>query len=125
MWILRTDATESYEKLLKHLVYRNLFQPIGPYGQRKVTIQTQVKCLGETNTYDLPVFTRTISIAKANIPIQIELRGDTNYLVPEDVMNSGIYLFRNLSIYTNAMKKTQGMTNRTANCLLMVDDYFR
>jgi hypothetical protein len=108
MWILRTDNTESYKRLLKHIVYRNTFEPIGPSGQRTVTIQTQVKCLGETNTYDLPIFTRSISIAESNIPIKIELKGDTNYFVPEDVMDSGIYLFRNLSIYTNAIKSTQG-----------------
>src|SRR5689334_12702881 len=103
MWILRTDATESYEKLLKHLVYRNTFEPIGPYGQRTVSIHTQVKCLGEPNTYDLPIFTRSISIDEPKLPLKIELKSDTNYLVPEDVMNDGIYLFRNLSIYTNAI----------------------
>jgi hypothetical protein len=107
MWILRTDETESYEKLLKHLVYRNTFQPIGPYGQRTITLQTQIKCLGEPNTYDLPVFTRSISIEESKLPIKIELKSDTNYLVPEDVMNNGIYLFRNLSIYTNVIKKNQ------------------
>jgi hypothetical protein len=118
MWILRTDNTESYKRLLKHIVYRNTFEPIGPSGQRTVTIQTQVKCLGETNTYDLPIFTRSISIAESNIPIKIELKGDTNYFVPEDVMDSGIYLFRNLSIYTNAIKSTQGIQNRIDNSFL-------
>jgi hypothetical protein len=108
MWILRTDATESYEKLLKHLVYRNTFQPIGPFGERIITIQTQVKCLGEPNTYNLPIFTRSISIEEAKLPMKIELKGDTNYLVPEEVMNNGIYLFRTLSIFTNAIKKNQG-----------------
>ncbi|CAF2502141.1 unnamed protein product [Rotaria sp. Silwood2] len=108
VWILRTDTTESYEELLKHLVYRNTFEPIGPYGQRKITIRTRVKCLGEVNTYDLPTFTRYISIDEPKVPVKIELKGDTNYLVPEDVINRGIYLFRTLSIYTNAMKKNQG-----------------
>ncbi len=111
MWILRTDTTESYEKLLKHLVYRNTFQPIGPYGQRTITINTQVKCLGEPNTYDLPTFIRSVSIEEAKIPVKIELKANTNYLVPEEVINGGIYLFRTLTIYTNVMKKTQGKIN--------------
>lgn len=108
MWILRTDATESYEKILKHLVYRNTFQPLGPNGQRTVTIHTQVKCLGETNTYDLPAFTRSISIEETKIPVKIELKADTNFIVPEEAMNRGIYLFPNLEIYTNMIKKNQG-----------------
>lgn len=112
MWILRADSTESYEKLLKHLVYRNTFQPIGPYGERTVSIQTQIKCLGEVNTYQLPIFTRTVSIATPEIPVKIELRGETNFLVPEEIMDNGIYLFRNLSIFTNALKKTGGRFNR-------------
>jgi hypothetical protein len=107
MWILRTDASEAYEQLLKHVVYRNTFQPLGPFGQRTVSIQTRLKCLGESSTHELPVFTRTISIDEPKLPTKIELKGDTNYLVPENVMNQGIYLFRNLSIYTNAIKKTQ------------------
>ena len=110
MWILRADNTESYKRLLKHVVYRNTFQPIGPNGQRTVTVQTQVKCLGETNTYDLPIFTRSISIAvEQNVPTRIELRSDTSFLVPEEVMDTGIYLFRNLSIFTNVLKNDQGM----------------
>jgi hypothetical protein len=120
MWVLRTDNSESYKKLLKHIVYRNTFEPIGPTGQRTVTIQTTVKCLGETNTYNLPIFTRSISITESNIPIKIELKGDTNYLVPEDVMDSGIYLFRNLSIYTNAIKKTEGDIR---GCMLTAKPY--
>jgi hypothetical protein len=43
--------------------------------------------------------------------MKIELKGDTNYLVPEEVMNNGIYLFRTLSIFTNAIKKNQGKIN--------------
>ena len=112
MWILRADSTESYEKILKHLVYRNTFQPIGPYGERTVNIQTQIKCLGEVNTYQLPIFTRTVSIAAPEIPVKIELRGETTFLVPEEIMDNGIYLFRNLSIFTNALKKTGGRFNR-------------
>ncbi|CAF0822901.1 unnamed protein product [Rotaria sp. Silwood1] len=108
MWILRTDTAKSYEDLLKHIVYRNTFEPIGPYGQRKIIIRTGVKCLGEVNTHDLPIFTRYISIDEPKIPIKIELKADTNYIVPEDAINRGIYLFRTLSIYTNAMKKSQG-----------------
>jgi hypothetical protein len=122
MWVLRTDNSESYKKLLKHIVYRNTFEPIGPTGQRTVTIQTTVKCLGETNTYNLPIFTRSISITESNIPIKIELKGDTNYLVPEDVMDSGIYLFRNLSIYTNAIKKTEGINLISLKISFYIDD---
>lgn len=106
--MLRTDATESYKQLLKHLVYRNTFPTIGPVGQRTVSIQTRVKCLGESNSYELPVFTRTISIDEPTMPTKIELKSDTKYFVPEKVINRGIYLFRNLSIFTNAIKKNQG-----------------
>jgi hypothetical protein len=108
LWILRTDTKESYDKLLKHLVYRNTFEPIGPYGQRTISIRTTVKCLGEKYTYTLPTFTRYISINKPKVPTKIELKGDTNYLVTEKDVNQGIYLFQNLSIYTNAIKKNQG-----------------
>ncbi|CAF1423677.1 unnamed protein product [Rotaria magnacalcarata] len=107
MWILRTDTTESYELLLKHVVYRNTFEPVGPQGERKVTIRTRVKCLGETNPNELPVFTRFISIDEPKIPIKVELKGDTYYTVPENVIHRGIYLFRTLSIFTNAIKKQQ------------------
>ena len=108
MWMLRTDATESYEQLLKHLVYRNTFPTIGPVGQRTVSIQTRVKCLGESNSYELPVFTRTISIDEPKIPTKIELKSDTRFLVPEKAMGQGIYLFRNLAIFSNAITKNQG-----------------
>ena len=108
MWMLRTDAKDSYEKLLKNLVYRNTFAPIGPHGQRTISVRTRVKCLGESYTSEMPLFTRAISIEAPKIPTKIELKGDTNYIVPESVMNRGIYLFRNLSIYTNAIKKSQG-----------------
>jgi hypothetical protein len=111
MWILRSDNTESYKKLLKHLVYRNKFEPIGPSGQRTVTVQTQVKCLGETNTYDLPIFTRSISISEQSVPTRIELKSDPSFFVPEEVMDTGIYLFRNLSIFTNALKQSQSIRN--------------
>lgn len=108
MWILRTDATDSYENLLKHLVYRNTFEPLGPYGERKITIRTRVKCLGEPTQHELPLFTRHISIDAPKMPVKVELKGDTNYLVPEDVINRSIYLFRSLSIYTNAIHKKKG-----------------
>ncbi|CAF0826469.1 unnamed protein product [Adineta ricciae] len=108
MWILRTDNTASYEKLLKHLVYRNTFQPLGPHGKRTVTVNTRVKCAGEVHTYDLPTFTRQVAIIEPKIPTKIEIRSDTSYNVPEQVMNQGIYLYRNLSIYTNAIKRNQG-----------------
>lgn len=108
MWILRADSSESYEKLLKHVVYRNTFQPIGPNGERTVSIQAQIKCIGEVNTYQLPIFTRTVSIAPSEAPVKLELRGETNYQVPEIVMEKGIYLFRELSIFTNVLKKTEG-----------------
>jgi hypothetical protein len=111
MWILRTDAKESYERLLKHLVYRNTFQPLGPYGQRTVSISTRVKCFGEVNTYELPTVTRQVSIVAPRIPTKIELRSETSYVVPEKVMNQGIYLFRNLSIFTNAIKRSHGKTH--------------
>ncbi|CAF1250602.1 unnamed protein product [Rotaria sordida] len=118
VWILRTDTTESYKELLKHVIYRNTFEPIGPYGQQKITIHTRLKCLEGMNTYDLPTFTRYISIDEAKLPVKIELKGDTNYLVPEDVINHGIYLFRTLSIYTNAMKKNQ---RDISDCILKTE----
>lgn len=80
-----------------------------------MTIRTRVRCLGERNTYDLPTFTRYISIDQPKLPVRIELRGDTNYQVPEDVMDQGIYLFRTLSIYTNALKRNQGKKNSFVN----------
>ena len=124
MWILRADSTEAYEKLLKHLVYRNTFQPMGPYGERAVTIQTQIKCAGEVNTYQLPTFTRTVAITAPEIPVRIELRGETSFLVPEEMMDNGIYLFRNLSIFTNALKKTEGkLLNRSRTSFARKSDY--
>ncbi|UJR27982.1 hypothetical protein I4U23_009240 [Adineta vaga] len=108
MWIIRTDNTEAYAKLLKHVVYRNTFQPLGPQGQRTVSINTRVKCSGEGHTNDLPTFTRQVSIIAPKIPTKIELKSDTSYVVPEKAMNQGIYLYRNLSIYTNAIKRNQG-----------------
>ena len=106
--MLRTDTKESYENLLKHLVYRNTFQPIGPYGKRTVSIRTRVKCLDESYTYDLPTFKRSLSINKPKLPIKVELKSNTNYLVSGRDINQGVYIFRNLSIYTNAIKKNQG-----------------
>lgn len=105
MWMLRSDSRESYENLLRHLVYRNTFQPLGPHGERTVSIQTRVKCLGEQVSHELPVFIRKISIEAPRMPTKVEMKADTNFLVPDSVMNQGIYLFRNLSIYTNALKK--------------------
>lgn len=115
MWILRTDARDSYEKLLKHLVYRNTFQPLGPYGQRTVSISTRVKCYGEVNTFELPAFTRQLSIVAPRIPTKIELKCETNRLMTERTINQGIYLFRNMSIYTNAIKRNQGRTEPLAS----------
>ena len=108
MWILRADSTESFEQLLKHIVYRNTFEPVGPAGQRTVSIQTTVKCLGEKVTSILPVFTRRLSIDEAVQSANIEMKGDTNFLVSEAILNQGIYLFQNLSIYTDALEKDQG-----------------
>ena len=112
MWILRSDTVESYERLLKNFVYRNKFQPLGPVGQRTVSIQTQVKCLGEEQAFNMPVFTRSVSIeAPVVLPNKVEMKAETSYLVPDNVMSRGIYLFRNLSIYTNAVRKSQGKSS--------------
>ena len=108
MWILRADSTESFEQLLKHIVYRNTFEPVGPAGQRTVSIQTTVKCLGENVTNILPVFTRRLSIDESVQSANIEMKGDTNFLVSEETLNQGLYLFQNLSIYTDALEKNQG-----------------
>lgn len=89
---------------MKHIVYRNTFDPLGPSGQRTVSIQTQVKCLGENLTYNFPLFTRRLSIDEVIYPTNIELKGDTNFLVTEEKINQGIYLFQNLTIYTDALK---------------------
>ncbi|CAF1018548.1 unnamed protein product [Adineta steineri] len=107
IWNVRTDSSESFEQLLKHIVYRNTFDPIGPSGQRTVSIQTIIKCLGENYTYNLPTFSRRLAIDEIIHPTNIELKGDTNFYVPESVLNQGIYLFRNLSILTDAIKKDQ------------------
>jgi hypothetical protein len=107
IWNLRKDSSESFEQLLKHIVYRNTFEPIGPSGQRTVSIQTTLKCLNENYTYNFPLFTRRLSIDEIIRPTNIELKGDTNFLVSEENINQGIYIFRNLSIYTDDMKKEQ------------------
>lgn len=108
MWVLRTDSTESFEQLLKHLVYRNTYDPLGPSGQRTISIQSSVRCLGESYTYNLPVFTRRVSIDESPHPVDIELKGDKNFLVTEEALNQGIYLFQNVSIYAGALSKDQG-----------------
>lgn len=107
MWMLRTDDKKSYENLLRHLIYRNTFEPLGPHGERTISIQTRVKCVGESISHEMPTFIRKISIESARLPMKVEMKADTNFLVPESVMNQGIYLFRNLSIYTNALKKSR------------------
>jgi hypothetical protein len=89
------------------MVYRNIFEPLGPSGQRIVSIQTSLKCLGENATYNLPLFSRRLSIDEISRPANIELKGDTNYLTTEERVNQGLYIFRNLSIYTDALKKEQ------------------
>lgn len=108
-WTVRTDSTESYEDLLKHLVYRNTLEPLGPPGQRTVSIRTTVKCYGENFTYNLPVFTRRLSIDEPIRPVQIELKGDRMMKVTEAEMNQGIYLFDSVSIFTEDLNKNQGL----------------
>ncbi len=107
VWTLRTDSSESYEQLLKHIVYRNTFEPVGPSGQRTILVQTAIKCLGENYTYNLPPFTRRLSIDEIIRPTNIELKGDTNFYLGEEILNQGIYIFRNLSIYTDDIKKDE------------------
>jgi hypothetical protein len=107
IWNLRTDSSESFEQLLKHMVYRNTLEPIGPSGQRTVSIQTSLKCLGENYTYNLPLFTRRLSIDEMVRSVNIELKGDTNFLTSEEQMNRGIYILRNVSIHTDEIKKDQ------------------
>ena len=107
MWMLRTDDRQSYENLLRHLIYRNTFEPFGPSGERTVSVQTRVKCVGESVSHELPTFVRKISIESTRLPLKVEMKADTSFVVPESVMNRGIYLFRNLSIYTNALKKSR------------------
>lgn len=106
-WIVRTDSSESYEDLLKHLIYRNILEPIGPSGPRTVSIQTTVKCYGENFTYNLPAFTRRLSIDEPIHPVQIELKGDRTMKVTEAELNRGISLFDSVSIYTDALNKNQ------------------
>ncbi|UJR21434.1 hypothetical protein I4U23_024520 [Adineta vaga] len=107
VWTLRSDSSESMEQLLKHIVYRNTLEPIGPSGQRTVSIETAIKCLGENYTYNLPTFSRRLSIDEKIRPTNIELKGDTNFHLKEETLDQGIYLFRNLSIFTDALKKDQ------------------
>ncbi|CAF3887254.1 unnamed protein product [Rotaria sordida] len=107
IWKIRSDSSELYEDLLKHIVYRNTFDPIGPSGQRTVSIQTTLKCLGENYTNNLPTFIRRLSIDEPIRPTNIELKGDTNFFVSEQIINQGINLFKNLSIYADAIKNDQ------------------
>ena len=106
--MIRTDSTESFEQLLKHLVYRNTFDPLGPSGQRTISIQSTVRCLGEIYSYNLPVFTRRLAIDESPHPVDIELKGDKNFLVTEEALSQGIYLFQNISIYADALSKNEG-----------------
>ncbi|CAF1435096.1 unnamed protein product, partial [Adineta ricciae] len=107
VWTLRAESSESMEQLLKHVVYRNTFEPIGPSGQRSVSIETAVKCLGENYTYNLPTFSRRLAIDEQIRPTNIELKGDTNLHPTEEALNQGIYLFQHVSIFTDALKKDQ------------------
>jgi len=107
VWTLRTDSSESFEYLLKHLVYRNTFEPIGPPGQRTVSIQTKFKCIGENFTYNLPLLTRRLSIDEIIRPANIELKGDTKLLVTEEKVDEGIYLFNDLLISTDDIKSDE------------------
>lgn len=108
MWTLRTDSSELYEHLLKHVIYRNTFDPIGPSGQRTITIQTSLKCMGENYTYNLPAFSRRVVIEEIiHTANTLDLKGDTDFFVPEDVINQGIFLYGNVSISTDAGKREQ------------------
>jgi hypothetical protein len=69
-----------------------------------------MKCLGENYTYNFPLFTRRLSIDETIPPTNIELKGDTNFLLSEDDLNKGIDLFRNLSFLTDAIKPNQGFS---------------
>jgi hypothetical protein len=40
--------------------------------------------------------------------VDIELKGDKNFLVTEEALNIGIYLFQNISIYADALSKGHG-----------------
>ena len=124
IWKLQTDSTESFEQLLKHLVYRNTLDPIGPSGQRTVSIQTTLKCLGENFTYPLSVFTRRLSIDEIIPPTNIELKCDGNLFANEQSITRGISLFRNLSIYTDNTKKDQAdISDCSINTTPELSDY--
>jgi hypothetical protein len=120
---------------LKHIVYRNTFEPIGPSGQRTVSIETKFKCLGENYTYNLPLLTRRLSIDEIIRPTNIELKGDTNFFVNEQILNRGINLFQNLSILTDDIKNNEvDITDCSINTmpelsndeqLILPDDYLR
>ena len=111
IWKIQTDSSESFEQLLKHIVYHNTLEPIGPSGQRTVSIQTTLKCLGENFVYPLPLFTRRLSIDEAIRPTNIELKSESKIFTTDGTINRGIYLFRNLSIYTDNAKKDQADIN--------------
>jgi len=107
IWTIESDSSESFEQLLKHLVYRNTFEPLGPSGQRMLTLKTTLKCLGENFTTNLPTFTRRLAIDEILPPTNIELRGDSNYLFKQDQIDRGIDLFQTLSILTDNGKREQ------------------
>lgn len=107
IWKIQTDSSESFEQLLKHIVYRNTLEPIGPSGQRTVSIETTLKCVGENFVYPLPLFTRRLSIDEIIRPTNIELKSESKIFTTDGSINRGIYLFRNLSIYTDNVKKDQ------------------
>ena len=117
-WTVRTDASESYEDLLKHLVYRNTLDPLGPSGQRTVSLQTTVKCYGDNFTYSLPTFTRRLSIDEPIRPVRVELKGDRSIKVTEDEIHRGVSLFDSVSIYTDDLDKAQGSFDRARPTLL-------
>jgi len=107
IWTIESDSSESFEQLLKHLVYRNTFVPLGPSGQRMLTLKTTLKCLSENFTTNLPTFTRRLAIDEILPPTNIELRGDSNYLFKQDQIDRGIDLFQTLSILTDNSKREQ------------------
>lgn len=107
IWTLRSDSSESFEQLLKHLVYRNTFEPLGPSGQRILTLETTLKCLGENYTYNFPVFTRRLAIDEILHPANIELKGDSTYFLKDDQIKQGIAIFQNLSVWTDSIQREQ------------------
>jgi hypothetical protein len=117
MWVLRADTTESFEELLKHVVYRNTFEPLGPAGQRIVSLQTSITCLGDNSSSNLALFSRRLSIDETIHPVHIELKGDASLFVTEHTLNEGIYPFQNLSIYAEILSKTQGTVDGKARHL--------